>query len=94
MGQKATALDGRRGRIADPVVVEQAWQAWRSEIAFADQFVAGAPSLDVTGDDRLNQHGRSASLHRIEASRYLFEPGNVGRPPLLIFVGQVGHARA
>jgi uncharacterized damage-inducible protein DinB len=38
--------DGAR---PDPAVVEEAWAAWREEVAFAEQFVAAAPSLDVTG---------------------------------------------
>lgn len=38
--------------VADPDVVEQAWQAWRDEIAFAERFVAEAPNLDVTGSNR------------------------------------------
>jgi uncharacterized damage-inducible protein DinB len=38
--------DGAR---PDPVLVEQAWQAWREEVAFADQFVAAAPGLELTG---------------------------------------------
>jgi uncharacterized damage-inducible protein DinB len=37
------------GAVADPEVVESAWRAWREEVAFAEQFVAGAPNLDVTG---------------------------------------------
>ena len=45
------------GAVADPAVVEQAWAAWRAEVDFATRFVAGAPDLDVTGDDPLNQHG-------------------------------------
>ena len=39
------------GAVPDPEVVEQAWPAWRSEVAFADQFVAEAPDLAVTGKD-------------------------------------------
>jgi len=31
--------------------------AWRAEADFATRFVAGAPSLDITGDDPLNLHG-------------------------------------
>jgi uncharacterized damage-inducible protein DinB len=31
----------------DPALVAEAWQAWREEIAFADEFVAAAPDLDV-----------------------------------------------
>ncbi|MBB5919795.1 putative damage-inducible protein DinB [Actinoalloteichus hoggarensis] len=45
------------GAVADPQVVAEAWEAWRSEVAFAERFVADAPSLDVLGDDPLNQHG-------------------------------------
>ena len=33
----------------DPAMVDEAWQAWREEIAFADQFVAAAPGLDLVG---------------------------------------------
>jgi hypothetical protein len=39
------------GAVPDPAVVEQAWAAWRSEVAFTDQFVAEAPDLSVTGQD-------------------------------------------
>ena len=28
------------GAVADPAVVDEAWAAWREEIAFADQFIA------------------------------------------------------
>lgn len=45
------------GAVPDPHVVAQAWDAWRAEVDFATRFVAEAPSLDVTGDDPLNQHG-------------------------------------
>lgn len=45
------------GAVPDPEVVAQAWDAWRAEVDFATQFVADAPSLDITGDDPLNQHG-------------------------------------
>jgi hypothetical protein len=45
------------GAVPDPRMVTQAWDAWRAEVDFATRFVAGAPSLDVTGDDPLNQHG-------------------------------------
>src|SRR6266540_2115818 len=40
-----------------PRVVAEAWDAWRAEVDFATRFVAEAPSLDITGDDPLNQHG-------------------------------------
>ena len=45
------------GAVADPRVVAEAWEAWRTEVDFATRFVAGAPSLDITGDDPLNQLG-------------------------------------
>jgi uncharacterized damage-inducible protein DinB len=38
--------DGAR---ADPAVVDEAWRAWREEVAFAEQFVAAAPGLDLPG---------------------------------------------
>jgi hypothetical protein len=31
--------------------VAEAWSAWRSEVAFAERFVAEAPDLDLTGSD-------------------------------------------
>ncbi|MBB5803437.1 putative damage-inducible protein DinB [Saccharothrix ecbatanensis] len=34
---------------ADPEEVEDAWATWRSEVAFAERFVAEAPDLDVLG---------------------------------------------
>jgi uncharacterized damage-inducible protein DinB len=35
----------------DPAVVALAWTAWREEVAFAEEFTAAAPDLDLTGDD-------------------------------------------
>jgi uncharacterized damage-inducible protein DinB len=42
------------GAKPDPAVVDEAWQAWREEVAFAERFVAAAPSLEITGqrDDK------------------------------------------
>jgi len=45
------------GAVPDPGVVTEAWDAWRAEVDFATRFVAEAPSLDITGDDPMNQHG-------------------------------------
>lgn len=45
------------GAVPDPQVVAQAWDAWHAEVDFATRFVAEAPSLDITSDDPLNQHG-------------------------------------
>ena len=35
------------GAVADPAVVDDAWQAWRDEVAFAEKFVAGSPDLGI-----------------------------------------------
>jgi hypothetical protein len=56
------------GAAADPVVVDDAWRAWRGEVAFADEFVADSLDLGVEG---LNQDGtgvalRSVLVHMIE----------------------------
>ncbi len=45
------------GAVADPEVVAEAWDAWRAEVDFATRFVAEAPSLDITANDPMNQHG-------------------------------------
>jgi Protein of unknown function (DUF664) len=36
----------------DPALVSQAWETWRAEVAFTDGFVATAPDLEVTGNER------------------------------------------
>ncbi|WP_432196320.1 DinB family protein [Streptomyces sp. bgisy027] len=38
------------GAVPAPDVVAEAWATWRSEVAFAERFVAEAPSLDVIGN--------------------------------------------
>ena len=45
------------GAVADPRVVAEAWDAWRTEVDFSTRFVAQAPSLDITADDPDNKHG-------------------------------------
>ena len=48
----ATDPDGDfDGAVAENDVIAQAWAALREEIAFADEFIAGAPGLDITGVD-------------------------------------------
>ncbi|UUU36377.1 DinB family protein [Streptomyces sp. CA-210063] len=37
------------GAVADPEAVADAWKTWRSEVDFAERFVAAAPDLGVTG---------------------------------------------
>jgi uncharacterized damage-inducible protein DinB len=39
------------GAVPDPDAVAQAWAVWRAEVAFANQFVAEAPDVDITGND-------------------------------------------
>ena len=54
----ATDRDGDfDGAVPNPQVVAEAWEAWRTEVDFATRFVAEAPSLDITSNDPLNQHG-------------------------------------
>jgi len=49
--QSDTEPDGDfNGAVDDPAVVEQAWAAWREEIAFAGQFVRDT-DLDFVGHD-------------------------------------------
>jgi hypothetical protein len=43
--------------VADTRMVAEAWESWRAEVDFATRFVADAPSLDITADDPLNEHG-------------------------------------
>jgi uncharacterized damage-inducible protein DinB len=56
---------------ADPALVAEAWQAWREEIAFADEFIAAAPDLDLlakvrTSDGRGPMSLRWVLNHMIE----------------------------
>ncbi|OKK17749.1 Mini-circle protein [Streptomyces sp. CB00455] len=39
------------GAAAGPAAVAAAWEAWRTEVAFAEHLVAAAPGLDVEGYD-------------------------------------------
>ncbi|MEU9039141.1 DinB family protein [Streptomyces sp. NPDC048352] len=39
------------GAVSAPGDVEEAWEAWRHEVEFADRFAAEAPDLDVEGHD-------------------------------------------
>jgi hypothetical protein len=52
------------GVVADPAVVEEAWQAWRAEIAFADELLARTPDLATLG--RTGQPLRHVLVHMIE----------------------------
>ena len=37
------------GAIPDPEVVEEAWDAWRAEVAWAEEYVSNHPNLDLLG---------------------------------------------
>ena len=50
------------GAVADPAVVADAWRAWREEVAFAEQFVAGSPDLAVR---RPMQDGTTIALREV-----------------------------
>ncbi|WP_374772504.1 DinB family protein [Streptomyces sp. NBC_01310] len=39
------------GAVSGPAAVEAAWEAWRTEVAFAERFAAEAPDLDVEAVD-------------------------------------------
>jgi uncharacterized damage-inducible protein DinB len=58
------------GALPDPDVVDDAWAAWRREVAFSERFVDEAPSLEVTGrlepagDDEISL--REVLIHMLE----------------------------
>ncbi|WP_442875632.1 DinB family protein [Actinoallomurus sp. NBC_01490] len=55
------------GAVADPAVVIAAWDAWHTEVAFADALVDAAPDLDVVGDSwRGTVSLRWVLIHMIE----------------------------
>ena len=56
------------GAVADPAVVEGAWRAWREEVAFAEQFVAGSPDLAIRSpmQDGTTVALREVILHMVE----------------------------
>ncbi|WP_406390683.1 DinB family protein [Streptomyces sp. NBC_00887] len=39
------------GAVSDPAAVAAAWEAWRAEAVFAENFARQAPHLDISGDD-------------------------------------------
>jgi uncharacterized damage-inducible protein DinB len=56
------------GAAADPAVVDDAWRAWRAEVAFAEKFVADSPDLGVKDiyNDGASVELRSVLVHMIE----------------------------
>jgi uncharacterized damage-inducible protein DinB len=60
--QTAQDPDGDfNGAVADPAVVEEAWAAWRAEIAFANEFIADH-DFDFVGKD---SQGEPVSLREL-----------------------------
>jgi hypothetical protein len=55
------------GAVADPAVVEDAWAAWRAEVAFANDFVADH-DFDFVGKDGTGEPVslRELLVHMIE----------------------------
>jgi uncharacterized damage-inducible protein DinB len=49
------------GAVADPAVVEEAWAAWRAEVAFANEFIADH-DFDFVGKD---SQGEPVSLREL-----------------------------
>lgn len=56
------------GAVADPALVDDAWRAWRGEVAFAEKFVADSPDLGTEGfePDGSSPALRSVLVHMIE----------------------------
>ena len=56
------------GAVADPAVVAGAWRAWREEVAFAEQFVAGSSDLAIRSpmEDGTTVALREVILHMVE----------------------------
>jgi hypothetical protein len=56
------------GAAADPALVDDAWRAWRDEVAFAEKFVADSPDLGVKGRENDGDVVplRSVMVHMIE----------------------------
>jgi uncharacterized damage-inducible protein DinB len=50
------------GAVADPAVVDDAWRAWREEVAFAEKFVADSPDLGIKG---VMRDGTSIALREV-----------------------------
>ena len=56
------------GAVADPAVADEAWRAWRDEVAFAEKLVADSPDLGIKGimRDGTSVALRSVLVHMIE----------------------------
>lgn len=52
------------GAVADPAIVDDAWQTWRAEVTFAERFVADTADLGVLGTTGVGL--RDVLVHMIE----------------------------
>jgi uncharacterized damage-inducible protein DinB len=52
------------GAVPDPAVVDEAWRAWRDEVAFAEELAAGTADLGTAG--RSGRSLRDLLVHMIE----------------------------
>jgi uncharacterized damage-inducible protein DinB len=52
------------GAVADPTVADEAWRAWRAEVAFAEEFVTNTADLGTPGTTRVPL--RQVLVHMIE----------------------------
>ena len=64
-------LDGDfDGAVADPEIAAEAWEAWRAEVAWAEEFVSHHPNLDLPGKRKDRWRGemslRWVLVHMIE----------------------------
>jgi uncharacterized damage-inducible protein DinB len=53
------------GAVADPAVVADAWENWRAEVTFAEQFVDSAPDLEMTRPLARGGHVEHISLREV-----------------------------
>jgi uncharacterized damage-inducible protein DinB len=51
--------------VADPALVEEAWDTWRKEVEFAERFVEEAADLDLTGTYRWGDQEGTISLREV-----------------------------
>lgn len=77
------------GAVADPVVVEEAWRAWRAEVASADFWLDSADSMDVLGEI----HGEPIELREVLVHLIDEYARHCGHADLLreCIDGRVGH---
>jgi uncharacterized damage-inducible protein DinB len=54
--------DAWDGAAPEPALVEEAWRAWRAEVANSERFVSEAPDLGIRG---LTRDGRSLQLREV-----------------------------